>query len=123
WLDDDLSAEMLDELVEIAAADPLKMQRLREHLLFSDLLSQYEDQMRDPQQFLSALRVRAHAADDTEDFVNQVVASVNDETGGGLRSGFVATIAAASLGMAAVSPTGRSGGGGRCIAVACRNTV
>jgi len=82
WLDDDLSAGMLEELVEIVTADPLKLQRLREHLIFSDYLSQYEDEMRDEQRFLSALQVRAQAAEDTEDFVSQVVASVKGETAG-----------------------------------------
>jgi hypothetical protein len=38
-LDDDMSADQLNELVELAAADPLKLQRLREHLMFSDRLS------------------------------------------------------------------------------------
>ena len=79
-LDDDMSRDQLDELVEIVAEDPLKLQRLREHLTFSDRLSQYEDEVRDEQRFLSALQVRAHAADDTEDFVSLVVASIKDET-------------------------------------------
>ena len=81
-LDDDMSRDQLDELVEIVAADPLKLQRLREHLTFSDRLSQYEDEMRGEDRFLSALQVRAHAAEDTEDFVSHVVASINDETAG-----------------------------------------
>lgn len=81
-LDDDMSREQLDELVEIVTADPFKLQRLREHLTFSDRLSQYEDEMRDEQRFLSALQVRAAAAEDTEDFVSQVVASVKDEAAG-----------------------------------------
>ena len=46
-LDDDILAEQLDELVDIVAAAPLKLQRLRDHLTFSDRLSQYEDEMRD----------------------------------------------------------------------------
>lgn len=79
-LDDDLSSEQLDELVEIAVADPLKQQRLREHLMFSDRLSQYENEMRDEQRFLSALQVRARAAEDTDDFVSQVVKAVEHET-------------------------------------------
>ncbi len=81
-LDDDISVDQLDELVEVVAADPLKLQRLREHLIFSDRLSQYEDEIRDEQRFLSALQVRAYADKDTDDFVNQVVASVKDETVG-----------------------------------------
>lgn len=81
-LDDEIPTDQLDDLVEIVAADPLKLQRLREHLLFSDRLSQYEDEMRDEQRFLSALQVRAHAAEDTDDFVSQVVASVKDEVAG-----------------------------------------
>jgi hypothetical protein len=81
-LDDDMSRDELDELVEIVTAEPLKLQRLREHLMFSDRLSQYEDEMRDEQRFLSALQVRAAAADDTDDFVSQVAALVEDETAG-----------------------------------------
>ena len=81
-LDDDVSAGQLDELVEIAAADPLKLQQVRDHLRFSDRLSQYEDEMRDEKRFLSATQVRAVAAEDTEDFVSQVVASVEDEAAG-----------------------------------------
>ena len=81
-LDDDMSGDQLDELVEIVAADPLKLQRLREHLTFSDRLSQYEDEMREEHRFLSALEVRSHAAEDSEDFVSQVMASIEHETAG-----------------------------------------
>ena len=81
-LDDDMSAGQFDELVEIAAADPRRMQRLREHLTFSDRLSQYEDELRDEKRFLSALEVRAAAAEDSDDFVTQVMASVEGETAG-----------------------------------------
>ena len=34
-LDDEITADQRDELVEIVAADPVALQRLREHLLFS----------------------------------------------------------------------------------------
>ena len=81
-LDDDISGEQLDELVELVAADPLKLQRLREHLTFSDRLSQYEDELRSEERFLSALQVQTRAVEDTEDFVSQVVASIQDETAG-----------------------------------------
>ena len=81
-LDDDISRDQLDELVEIAAADPLKLERLREHLTFSDCLSQYEDELRSEERFLSALQVQTRAVDDTEDFLSQVVASIQHETAG-----------------------------------------
>ena len=79
-LDDDISRDQLDELVKIATTDAVKQQRLREPLIFSDRLSQYEDEIRGEERFLSALQVRAHAAEDTEDFLSQVVASIHEES-------------------------------------------
>ena len=81
-LDDDILRDQLDELVEIAAADPLKLERLREQLTFSDCLSQYEDELRSEERFLSALQVQTRAVEDTEDFLSQVVASIQHETAG-----------------------------------------
>ncbi len=78
-LDDDISDDQANELFKIVAADPLKVRRLREHLVFSDRLSQYEDEMRDEDRFLSSLQVRMHASKDTEDFVSRVVESIKDE--------------------------------------------
>ena len=81
-LDDDISGDKLDELVEIASADPLKLELLREHLNFSDRLSQYEDELRSEERFQSALQVQTLAMEDTEDFLSQVVSSIQHETAG-----------------------------------------
>ncbi|MEW4489925.1 LamG-like jellyroll fold domain-containing protein [Thalassoglobus sp. JC818] len=78
-LDDDLTDAEIAELVELISHDSARLQQLRDHLRISDRLSQYEDELRDQARFLSALEVRAHAAEDSEDFVNQVVASAAHE--------------------------------------------
>ncbi|TWT58079.1 FecR protein [Thalassoglobus neptunius] len=78
-LDDDISDAEIAELVECISADPDRLQQLRDHLQISDRLSQYEDELRDQERFLSSLQVRAHAAEDSEGFVNQVVASAVHE--------------------------------------------
>lgn len=81
-LDDDITREQLDELLAIAAADTTRLQQLRDHLMLSDRLSQYEDALRDEQRFLAALQVRAAASDESDNFVNQVVASIRGEADG-----------------------------------------
>lgn len=86
-LDDDISAAQMDELTEIVASDKELLIQLRQHLLISDRLSQYEDQLRSAERFMDALRVRIGAAGDSGRFVDQVVASVRDSSLGGDHQG------------------------------------
>lgn len=79
-LDDDISPNQLDELVETITIDPSKLKQLRDHMMLSDHLSQYEDELRDEARFLAALEAREQASDDAEAFVRRVAASVIDES-------------------------------------------
>lgn len=74
-IDDDISAEQLDELVELCRADSTKLDELRQHLSLSDRLSQYETELRSEQHFMDALELRARAASENDDFVSHVVAA------------------------------------------------
>jgi len=78
-LDDDIAAEQMDELMQLVSADDELLIQLRQHLLMSDRLSQYEDELRSSDRFLEAFKVRIHADEDTSDFVAQVMASVQEE--------------------------------------------
>lgn len=80
-VDDEITADQLDELVEMVSAAPEKLQRLRDHLMMSDRLAQYEDVLRDEQRFLASLQVRAQASEENDNFVNQVVASAMNASG------------------------------------------
>lgn len=78
WLDDEISEQEFNELIELVSADDQRLAELRRQLMISDRLSQYEDALRSEDRFLSALQMRIHAADDSERFVQQVVASAKD---------------------------------------------
>ena len=81
-LDDDVTEEQIDELTRIVSADEALLTQLRQHLLMSDRLSQYEDDLRSDDRFRDALQVRIHAAEDTSQFVARVVASAHQEASG-----------------------------------------
>lgn len=84
-LDDDISATQMQELTEIAASDEALLTHLQQCLLVSDRLSQYEDQLRSDTRFMDSLYVRIGADADSAEFVNQVVASVRDNSSRRLR--------------------------------------
>lgn len=79
-LDDDITAEQMDELSNVVAADARLLDRVREHLLMSDRLSQYEDELRSHELFVDALAVRVAADGDTSHFVDRVVASTREQS-------------------------------------------
>ena len=81
-LDDDVSAEQMDELTQIVSADEELLTQLRQHLLMSDRLSQYEDGLRSDDRFMDAVQVRIHAVEDSSQFVARVVASAQEEASG-----------------------------------------
>ena len=81
-LDDDVTAEQMDELTQIVSADEELLTQLRQHLLMSDRLSQYEDDLRSDDRFMDAVQVRIHAAEDSSQFVARVVASAHQEASG-----------------------------------------
>ncbi|HUT10092.1 MAG TPA: LamG-like jellyroll fold domain-containing protein [Thermoguttaceae bacterium] len=81
-LDDDVSAEQMDELTQLVSADEELLTQLRQHLLMSDRLSQYEDDLRSDDRFMDAVQVRVRAAEDSSRFVAQVVASAHQEASG-----------------------------------------
>ncbi|EMI57238.1 LamG-like jellyroll fold domain-containing protein [Rhodopirellula sallentina] len=78
-LDDDVTEQQLNELTQIVSQDTKKLDLLRDHLLMSDRLSQFEDDLRSGDRFLDAWQTRLHAADDTSGFVAKVVASAQEE--------------------------------------------
>lgn len=88
-LDDVIDAAQLDELVAIVTADPHQLERLRDHLILSDYLSQYEDGLRAEERFLAALEARAHALGSEDEFVHKVLASVRGHAARGAGSGKV----------------------------------
>ncbi|MFG0254951.1 MAG: LamG-like jellyroll fold domain-containing protein [Rhodopirellula sp. JB053] len=79
FLDDEISQEQLDELTLLVSQDTKKLDLLRDHLLMSDRLSQFEDDLRSGDRFLNAWQTRLQAADDTSGFVAKVVASAQEE--------------------------------------------
>jgi len=81
-LDDDVTAEQMDELTQIVSADEELLTQLRQHLLMSDRLSQYEDDLRSDDRFTDAVQVRIRAAEDSSQFVARVVASAHQEASG-----------------------------------------
>lgn len=78
-LDDDVTAEQIDELAQLVSADDEFLTQLRQHLLMSDRLSQYEDDLRSDARFMDAVQVRIQAAEDSGAFVARVVASAQQE--------------------------------------------
>ena len=74
-LDDDVTAEQLDELTRMVSEDDALLTQLRQHLLMSDRLSQFEDELRSGDRFIDAVQFRIHAAEDSNRFVARVVAS------------------------------------------------
>ncbi|TWT84729.1 FecR protein [Planctomycetes bacterium CA13] len=78
-LDDDIAEEQLDELTRMVANDPKMLTLLRQHLLMSDRLSQYEDELRSDNRFMDAVHARIRAAEDSSEFVARVVASAQEE--------------------------------------------
>ena len=81
-LDDDVTSEQMDELAQIVSADEALLTQLRQHLLMSDRLSQYEDDLRSGDRFMDAVQVRINAAEDSSQFVARVVASAHQEASG-----------------------------------------
>ncbi len=81
-LDDDVTTEQIDELTLIVSDDPEMLAQLRQHLLMSDRLSQYEDELRSDHRFMDAVQARIHAAEDSIGFVARVVASAKREASG-----------------------------------------
>jgi len=74
-VDDEITTQQIDEIVQLAATDPEKLIELRTHLNLSDRLSQYEDDLRSGQRFMDALQTRVRAAGESDDFVKKLVAS------------------------------------------------
>ena len=81
-LDDDATTEQMDELTQIVSADEELLTQLRQHLLMSDRLSQYEDDLRSDHRFMDAVQVRIHAAEDSSRFSAQVLAAAQEEASG-----------------------------------------
>jgi hypothetical protein len=78
-LDDDVTAEQMDELTRMVSEDHALLTQLRQHLLMSDRLSQFEDELRSGDRFIDAVQFRIHAAEDSNHFVARVVASAQEE--------------------------------------------
>ena len=74
-LDDDITTEQLQRLTELTTAHNDRLDMLRQHLVMSDQLSQYEDELRSEARFQAAVTTRRHAADDASGFIDRVVSS------------------------------------------------
>lgn len=72
-LDDAASEKELDELVALARENDQNLQTLKDHLVVSDRLSQYEDLRRTEEKYLESLQTRIAAEDNSTDFIRSVL--------------------------------------------------
>ncbi|EAQ77058.1 LamG domain-containing protein [Blastopirellula marina] len=80
-LDDVATVVELDELVAIITEDAVKLNQLKDHLVLSDRLSQYEDTRRDALRYVESLKTRARAESASDRFVEAVINSSHSKTG------------------------------------------
>ncbi|UUO09000.1 LamG domain-containing protein [Blastopirellula sp. J2-11] len=80
-LDDAATDAELDELVAVITADPAKLAQLKDHLVLSDRLSQYEDTHRDAVRYVESLKTRARAERQSDGFVAAVINSSHSTNG------------------------------------------
>lgn len=80
WLlDDEATREQIDRLAELARGNPRRIHQISTHLLMSDRLSQYEDELRSEQRFQAAIATRLEAASDEGRFIERVVSSARTQ--------------------------------------------
>ncbi|MBA2115215.1 LamG-like jellyroll fold domain-containing protein [Bremerella alba] len=72
-LDDVASENELDELVALARENQENLAQLKQHLVLSDRLSQYEDLRRAEARYLESLRTRVSADDSSAGFIQSVL--------------------------------------------------
>lgn len=77
-LDDEISENELQTLIELAGTSSERLESLQIQLIMSDRLSQYEDELRSEERFLAAMEVRLRAASDEGTFVNRVLTSAQE---------------------------------------------
>jgi len=77
--DDDATAEKLEQLTALATGHPKRLAEISGHLLMSDQLSQYEDELRSEERFQAAIATRLEAAADERGFIDRVVSSARSE--------------------------------------------
>ncbi|MCR9200253.1 MAG: hypothetical protein NXI04_16585 [Planctomycetaceae bacterium] len=78
-LDDDITADQLQQLTSLATDHPEQLAEISRHLLMSDQLSQYEDELRSDERFQAAIATRLEAAADERRFIDRVVSSARSE--------------------------------------------
>ncbi|PHR90003.1 MAG: iron dicitrate transport regulator FecR [Blastopirellula sp.] len=74
-LDDSIDETQINELVAIISDDSAALQQLREQLILSDRLSQYEDDLRSEASFLAAIETRLVASESGSQFISNVIRS------------------------------------------------
>ncbi|MGY8766851.1 MAG: LamG-like jellyroll fold domain-containing protein [Pirellulales bacterium] len=74
-LDDTINETQVNELVAIISHDPAALQQLREQLILSDRLSQYEDELRTEASFIAAVETRLVASESGSQFISDVIRS------------------------------------------------
>ncbi|MFI4874718.1 MAG: LamG-like jellyroll fold domain-containing protein [Blastopirellula sp. JB062] len=74
-LDDVVTEAEMKELVAFAASDEAKLAQLKQHLVLSDRLSQYEDIRREAQRYYESLQTRMRAASQGDAFIHNVLQS------------------------------------------------
>ncbi|SVD74641.1 uncharacterized protein METZ01_LOCUS427495, partial [marine metagenome] len=75
-LDDEITSEGLDELAQLVKDDAGLLEELRRQLLTSDQLTQYEDETRSAEVFREGLKTRLAATAGSNEFVEQVLETV-----------------------------------------------
>lgn len=78
-LDDEATADQLAQLTALATDHPERLAAISRHLLMSDQLSQYEDELRSEERFQAAVATRLEAATDERRFIDRVVSSARSE--------------------------------------------
>ena len=75
-LDGEISGEELNELSGMVEEDPALLEELRRQLITADQLEQYEDDQRAAEPFVKGLEARIGATAGSEQFVEQVMKTV-----------------------------------------------
>jgi len=80
-LDDSISKSDLDELVALARENGENLQQLKDHLVLSDRLSQYEELRRAEARYLESLKTRVSADNSSAGFIQSVLKASHEPKG------------------------------------------
>lgn len=102
-LDDSINETQVNELVAIISDDAAALQQLREQLLLSDRLSQYEDDLRSEASFLAAIETRLVASESGGKFISDVLRSAESKQPDSTKSNWLLLVTSVAAGALAAS--------------------